>query len=548
MEKGKGKNNDDVSPEKTIGEVFSEVVAKKMRSRHVESKPSLPSRMFARGQEPFKKKVNSYFSLNYLEKIMGEVADACCERVEAINQVYFSKMQDMFDLAVTSIQTDVLLKFCQLENMIHSIHNLHNRPAPRSPVPQHVPHPEHQDDSESETTPDFNQAKSVPAIFKDGSHVHEDMNWPDRTVRDVIADLDAAAEHDSECVDKSHSKDELADLHVQCSVKGSQADGGDPNPSGDNLVENSDLGVEHNSQVVCPKDQDISTLSNQMDEDWDNPVIVLGWTDQVVVPPGDEEILPTTNDEVDMIIKSMDTPCYFPTYDGHTLTETNFLEILRPAAVTSTLVMDSLVSFLHESVLQQSSKKEPIKYDFLDYTFLSDIGLLHVLIEPTKRRKKLPINIELNAYVKSRRNLYTDVDTLLCPFLLEEKHWVGVVVNLAEHTIIVLDCNEEAVEFPIVDALLTPFASALPYVTRQLAYNSEMKHDSLDAFEIKRQTLNINLPGPELSGIASVMLMLLHANNKLDNKIKLTRKQVEGAMQHYAIALFHTVMKNHNNQ
>ncbi|CAN8305894.1 unnamed protein product [Cochlearia groenlandica] len=416
---------------------------------------------------------------------MGEVDDACCERVEAINQVYFSKMQDMFDLAVTSIQTDVLLKFCQLENMIHSIHNLHNRPAPRSPVPQHVRHPEHQDDSESETTPDFNQAKSVPAIFKDGSHVHEDMNWPDRTVRDVIADLDAAAEHDSECVDKSHSKDELADLHVQCSVKGSQADGGDPNPSGDNLVENSDLGVEHNPQ--CPKDQDISTLSNQMDEDWDNPVIVLGWTDQVVVPPGDEEILPTTNrtkvasssytdyvvelpnkgsqclvfemfkppaqDEVDMIIKSMDTPCYFPTYDGHTLTETNFLELLRPAAVTSTL-----------------------------------------------------------------------------------------------HTIIVLDCNEEAIEFPIVDALLTPFASALPYVTRQLAYNSEMKHDSLDAFEIKRQTLNINLPGPELSGIASVMLMLLHANNKLDNKIKLTRKQIEGAMQHYAIALFHTVMKNHNNQ
>ncbi|CAN8321685.1 unnamed protein product [Cochlearia groenlandica] len=206
--------------------------------------------------------------------------------------------------------------------------------------------------------------------------------------------------------------------------------------------------------------------------------------------------------------------------------------------------MDTIVSLLHDEVAQKSQTKKPPNYDFLDCTFLNDIGLLHSLIEPEKRRKKLPIKKQLNDYVKSRRQFYIEAETFLCPFLLEEKHWVGVVVNLSEHKVIVLDCNRDFIDTPIIEALLTPFASALPYVTRQLAMNSEMKHDSLDPFEITIPPLKTKLADPELSGVASMMLLLLHAHNQLDDQAVLSRNVVEEAMQHYGVELFYRITKS----
>ncbi|CAN8278699.1 unnamed protein product [Cochlearia groenlandica] len=706
------------SPEKTIGEMAQDIATSKKRTRQSDSKPTLPLRMFVRGHEPLKKKVNSYFSLNHLElvkkaleedqirklldsqfgtllgignkiafsmvvlacspnvlttessttgsedeepysvqgvatkpinlymplvrrldnddrgrqgdvisimralpsqrgveklvrrsdnedpsvdhmltliraggvkaddvfkprkvedgqsshadmqKVIVDVADACVERVKTLNEEHAKKMQDMLDLAVTSIESEFILKFSALERMIEGMHG----PPTRS-VPTSNPH---LSESSSDTTPDGNN----------DTHVSSDINVesPERIVRNVLTDLNEVAEEDLICGDRSIAEDEEFQ-HPE------------------HVLEDTANGVEETDNVI---DSHPIPLDEFPAEVWEEPVIILGHTGVHVVPEKDAEIpLPTTvdgesskdvaetsvaeekednvqgppsfslgltqdlkkrylfnqvykrrskrakytstafddyvvdlpgkgkqcivsamfkppaADDVELVKKLMENPSFFPTYHGHNLTEASFLELLVPDKITSPLVL---------------------KYDFLDYTFLNDIGLLHELIIPLKRRTRLPIKKQLCDYVKSRRNLYTEVDTLLCPFLLEDKHWVGVVVNLNEHALLVLDCNQDLIETPIVDALLTPFASALPYVTRQLAYNSEMRHETLDAFTITRPSLTTRLTDPGLSGIASIMLLLLYATKHLDEQIPLTRDQVESASQNYAVELFHTIM------
>ncbi|CAN8255121.1 unnamed protein product [Cochlearia groenlandica] len=101
---------------------------------------------------------------------------------------------------------------------------------------------------------------------------------------------------------------------------------------------------------------------------------------------------PPPTDMVVQIRNNMIEPNYFTDYKGHTLFEIHFKELIDPTKLMSIEVMDTLVEYLHQIIVEQSKTKHPPKFDFLDFTFLNHKGLLHELIEPAKRRKKLPLS------------------------------------------------------------------------------------------------------------------------------------------------------------
>ncbi|CAN8260087.1 unnamed protein product [Cochlearia groenlandica] len=149
--------------------------------------------------------------------------------------------------------------------MFYEIQNPHNPSAPRSPLPQtaprHVPHPVPQDSYGSESTPDVNQSRSVPDQPSD-----EDMNSPDRSVRNVLADLEAAAQDDSGSGVKSHSRDDGVEEPGVGSLKGTdseEAEEAHSNPSCHNVAENSDLGVEHILQDKEFQDQPDTMIGHE---------------------------------------------------------------------------------------------------------------------------------------------------------------------------------------------------------------------------------------------------------------------------------------------
>ncbi|CAN8238107.1 unnamed protein product [Cochlearia groenlandica] len=127
---------------------------------------------------------------------------------------------------------------------------------------------------------------------------------------------------------------------------------------------------------------------------------------------------PPPSDMVVQIRNHMVEPSYFPEYNEHTLFEVHFKELLDPTKLTYTEVMDTLVEYLHQNVVQQSSTNHPPKYDFLDFTFLNDISLLHELIEPAKRRKKLPVKTQLVDYLHAHNKLDDNIQ-------LTRNHVVG---------------------------------------------------------------------------------------------------------------------------
>ncbi|CAN8300668.1 unnamed protein product [Cochlearia groenlandica] len=493
-----------------------------------------------------------------LQKLIANVGDACYERVKALNEEMAVKMHDMLDLAVTSIETYVLLKFSQMERMIGGIFDTIRRTDPTTNEPRPF-----SESTNSGTNPPDDAKKPDSEGFNQTGN--ENVESPNRVVRNVLADLNAVADKVLGGGDETYGEEEvhtnsfentktdvedknvlvdLNDAADEVSGGGNEIRNDDQFPSKSYENKKMDAGVSSEeinersaSKTMIDEQEDIEANDSHPQplesftrgddlctvgivpyEDPEDQVILLGYKNQDDVSVTDEEIQqamgvgiggkdddvgetsgtvnnegnvdeppsfslgltqelkkrkmfsqcytrrkkrtkyassslndfvvdlpgkgihclvsdlfkPPLKDEVDMITKLMEKPSYFPTYHGHTLTEANFIELLVPATVTSTLMMDTLVSYLHDDVLLQSKSKHPLKYDILDNTFVHDIGLLHALIQPGKR---------------------------------------------------------------------------------------------------------------QLSEIASLMLMLLHVHKKLDDNIELTRTQVVGATKHYDVDLFHTVMK-----
>ncbi|CAN8232092.1 unnamed protein product [Cochlearia groenlandica] len=521
-----------------------------------------------------------------IHTLIEEVSEACYEKIRASNEELGTKFQDMLDLAVTEIQSDVILKFSALERMIVGLF-VHPQSRPASPIILRPATSEPTNHSDAKS-PEENKSTS----YKDKSPC--DPKSPDTIVRNVLGDLNLVEDEPNEWTnpDNDTFAGNFGEIPNQLPVANNGLVVPDSiRTTSDDLGENEPLIQEQLSasgkdeDEVPPNIEDVEIggvyldkleKTNVGEDNIEPPTFSLGLTqeikkrrlfnlcyvrknkrtkhlpssyaDFVMEPTGKSKhdsvstmFQPPPTDMVVQIRNHMVEPCYFPDYKGHTLFEVHFNELFEPSKLMSTEVMDTLVEYLHQTIVEQSKTKHPPNFDFLDFSFLNHIGLLHELIEPAKRRKKLSVKSQLVDYVKSRRDLYTKVDTLLCPFLMEERHWVGVVVNLSDHELIVLDCNHDIIEDPMVDALLTPFAYALPYVTRQLAFNKEMKHDTLEPFSIRRPQIKTQLIEPELSGIGSLMLLQLHGHNKLDDNIQLTRDHVVGASQKYASELFKAI-------
>lgn len=59
-----------------------------------------------------------------------------------------------------------------------------------------------------------------------------------------------------------------------------------------------------------------------------------------------------------------------------------------------------------------------------------------------------------------------DVKALYCPFQVDGRHWIGLVIDISKWCIEVLDCNPVCVQDSQLEALLTPFIILMPLLIR----------------------------------------------------------------------------------
>lgn len=59
-----------------------------------------------------------------------------------------------------------------------------------------------------------------------------------------------------------------------------------------------------------------------------------------------------------------------------------------------------------------------------------------------------------------------EVQVLYCPFQVDGRHWIGVVIDIAQWRIYVLDCNCACVQDEKLETLLQPFVVLMPFLIR----------------------------------------------------------------------------------
>ncbi|CAN8307416.1 unnamed protein product [Cochlearia groenlandica] len=337
----------------------------------------------------------------------------------------------------------------------------------------------------------------------DGSHkIDADMVESSYImVRNVVADINTMAAEDSIVGDGSRTTDEpifedventLNEEAVERNFEHNFTMGNDKASHELDSITNEDV-TSHN--LKCPRDVEIGPQFNIIQQDQEVHVKLLGYTDVFAVSEVEVPIQPP--------------PTVTITFDFH-LDDKDGGESSKNVMEASGAVQEGYVGkHPPTNAWPRKSKKGNYLTKFTQGKASGENIRL-----PRSTTLSLTYQEKLLPTYDGHTLLVSSFFELLVPASLPSTlHWVGVVVNLSEHELVVLDCNPEVVETPIVDALLVPFAFALPYITRQLAYNSEIRHDLLEPFAITRPPLKTRLTAPELSGIPSFMLMLLHAND-----------------------------------
>ncbi|XP_024004130.1 uncharacterized protein LOC112081589 [Eutrema salsugineum] len=159
-----------------------------------------------------------------------------------------------------------------------------------------------------------------------------------------------------------------------------------------------------------------------------------------------------------------------------------FNQIMSCNKPVSPLCMNAIVASIRDE-LWATREAHPINYDFVEFGLIVEIVRLHDQFLSNSKKGKITLPKGTISYVKNRFPWYTVVGRLYCPFQIDGRLWIGLCIDLEAHDIAVFNCNPTIKEMKL-KTLIVPLAESLPHFIRKVAYNSEMKNDTLDAFNI----------------------------------------------------------------
>ncbi|KAL0795797.1 hypothetical protein Bca101_067174 [Brassica carinata] len=137
------------------------------------------------------------------------------------------------------------------------------------------------------------------------------------------------------------------------------------------------------------------------------------------------------------------------------------------------------------------------------------------------------------------------VEVLYFPFQADGSHWIGVVVDIANWCIEVLDCNSACLSEEKLELLLNPIVVLLPLLIRRNGGKASTEAALDPPMPITRLDLPLLCEQREFSCIASILLMELHASQNLPQAAHINTDSLAIAAQTYAVEAFATFNPEH---
>ena len=173
------------------------------------------------------------------------------------------------------------------------------------------------------------------------------------------------------------------------------------------------------------------------------------------------------------------------------------------------------------------------------------------------------------------------VAVLYCPFQVDGRHWIGVVIDISQWRIHVLDCNRACLHEDKLETLLNPIVRLMPLLIRrnggkdlnEAAMESTMPITRLDlpfCCEPTGVTVPLYVPNlyricvprhniffslasfrvyiyARLSCVATHILLELHATDNMQQVANLSEETIAIAAQTYAVEAFAAFNPEHLN-
>ncbi|KAL0669910.1 hypothetical protein Bca4012_032614 [Brassica carinata] len=143
--------------------------------------------------------------------------------------------------------------------------------------------------------------------------------------------------------------------------------------------------------------------------------------------------------------------------------------------------------------------------------------------------------MSLRSQFMHRPQWFTQVNFLYTLILVKDRHWVGMIVDLAMWAIYVVDANQTCPPIFVVKDVVNPISIMMPHMISRFCLTSRPRELNYLPFPISRIDIPVLLEHPGARGGGTDSLEIAALGNPLIN-LSLTEEEVRVAAENYAIS------------
>ncbi|CAN6907469.1 unnamed protein product [Brassica oleracea] len=176
------------------------------------------------------------------------------------------------------------------------------------------------------------------------------------------------------------------------------------------------------------------------------------------------------------------------------------------------------------------------KFDFIPPTFFMDLIRSYPAFEAMQDKAAFTFPMSLRSQFMHRPQWFTQVDFLYTLILVKDRHWVGMIVDLAMWAIYVVDANQTCPPIYVVKDVVNPISIMIPHMISRFCLTSRPRELNYLPFPISRIDIPVLLEHPGYAAVVALILLEIAALGNPLIDLSLTEEEVRVAAENYAIS------------
>ncbi|CAL9248939.1 unnamed protein product [Arabidopsis halleri] len=213
--------------------------------------------------------------------------------------------------------------------------------------------------------------------------------------------------------------------------------------------------------------------------------------------------------------------------DGGVLSLSELLSIPNCIPPDNTRIMDACVSFLRESLVNNSNIAAASRADILPSTFHGSLAPMYAKFKKCRRKETFEFDAALLRSVAahssvSGRTWLADIHYLYSLFNIDRNRWIAVMIDLSAHCLTIFDLTANVRRGSRLKLELEFICEIFPYLVRQVGANEVMKNFPLQPLVFARNTYVAQASTLGSSGVLSLLFMEAHTLGSLEEVSKMS--------------------------